>query len=124
MPVKVNCTSFTHPNRCLHQAAPRRWLGTAQCIVWIQHSQLSAADPRPVPGCMLCTPHPKPEGLPYVPQAGTVEGGYQPHPGPDRYALASRDEAAHQPRCTYPECSCPYDAPANPNWCARGYPKK
>ena len=91
MPVKVNCTSFTHPNRCLHQAAPRRWLGTAQCIVWIQHSQLSAADPRPVPGCMLCTPHPKPEGLPYVPQAGTVEGGYQPHPGPGRYAPPPRN---------------------------------
>ena len=24
--------------------------------------------------------------------------------------------------CTYPECSCPFDAPADPNWCARGLP--
>lgn len=28
-----------------------------------------------------------------------------------------------QPRCTYPECSCPHDPPANPNWCARGFNK-
>lgn len=25
--------------------------------------------------------------------------------------------------CNYPDCSCPFDAPADPNWCARGYPK-
>lgn len=24
--------------------------------------------------------------------------------------------------CMYPECECPFDAPADPNWCARGYP--
>lgn len=22
--------------------------------------------------------------------------------------------------CTYPKCNCPFDAPADPNWCARG----
>jgi len=26
--------------------------------------------------------------------------------------------------CSYPDCQCPFDAPADPNWCARGYPKK
>jgi hypothetical protein len=25
--------------------------------------------------------------------------------------------------CDYPKCTCPFDAPADPNWCARGYPK-
>ena len=27
------------------------------------------------------------------------------------------------PTCNYPKCTCPFDAPADPNWCARGYPK-
>jgi hypothetical protein len=26
--------------------------------------------------------------------------------------------------CTYPSCTCPFDAPADPNWCARGLPKQ
>ena len=25
--------------------------------------------------------------------------------------------------CNYPKCDCPFDAPADPNWCARGYRK-
>ena len=25
--------------------------------------------------------------------------------------------------CTYPKCNCPFDAPADPNWCARGLAK-
>jgi hypothetical protein len=24
--------------------------------------------------------------------------------------------------CTYPDCNCPFDAPADPNWCARSLP--
>jgi hypothetical protein len=24
-------------------------------------------------------------------------------------------------RCSYPDCNCPFDAPADPNWCARGF---
>ena len=24
--------------------------------------------------------------------------------------------------CIYPACNCPFDAPADPEWCARGYP--
>lgn len=27
-------------------------------------------------------------------------------------------------RCTYPKCNCPFDAPADPNWCARGLPPR
>lgn len=30
---------------------------------------------------------------------------------------------AEQPVCTYPQCRCPFDAPGDPNWCARGLPK-
>lgn len=26
--------------------------------------------------------------------------------------------------CTYPKCNCPFDAPSDPNWCARGYKHK
>ncbi len=29
----------------------------------------------------------------------------------------------HQKICNYPDCNCPLDAPADPNWCARGYKK-
>jgi len=25
--------------------------------------------------------------------------------------------------CLYPQCNCPFDAPADPNWCARGLPR-
>ena len=34
---------------------------------------------------------------------------------------------AEQPapvQCNYPDCKCPFDAPADPNWCARGLPHK
>ena len=24
--------------------------------------------------------------------------------------------------CIYPECHCPFDAPDDPNWCAKGLP--
>lgn len=24
--------------------------------------------------------------------------------------------------CAYPDCNCPFDAPADPDWCARGLP--
>lgn len=24
--------------------------------------------------------------------------------------------------CIYPDCHCPFDAPADPNWCAKGLP--
>lgn len=29
------------------------------------------------------------------------------------------DEAEPVAHCTYPKCTCPFDAPADPNWCAR-----
>jgi hypothetical protein len=25
--------------------------------------------------------------------------------------------------CSYPDCNCPFDAPADPNWCAKGLPR-
>lgn len=25
--------------------------------------------------------------------------------------------------CTYPDCKCPFDAPADPSWCAKGLPR-
>ena len=28
-----------------------------------------------------------------------------------------------QETCSYPSCHCPFDAPADPNWCARRLPK-
>ena len=27
-------------------------------------------------------------------------------------------------KCNYPECTCPFDAPEDKNWCAMGYLKK
>jgi hypothetical protein len=26
--------------------------------------------------------------------------------------------------CIRPDCLCPFDAPADPNWCAKGLPKR
>lgn len=40
-----------------------------------------------------------------------------------RKAIASVKGNQPQKTCTYPKCNCPFDAPADPNWCARGYPK-
>lgn len=34
----------------------------------------------------------------------------------------SQSPAEHQV-CNYPDCNCPLDAPADPNWCARRLPK-
>ena len=33
------------------------------------------------------------------------------------------NEAEPEANCTYPHCNCPFDAPADPNWCARGLKK-
>lgn len=32
--------------------------------------------------------------------------------------------APYGEKCNYPKCTCPFDAPADPNWCARGLPKQ
>lgn len=32
--------------------------------------------------------------------------------------------APYGEKCSYPKCTCPFDAPADPNWCARGLPKQ
>ena len=43
---------------------------------------------------------------------------------PDQFdAMRKVLKAAFGPRCTYPDCNCPFDAPANPEWCARNLPR-
>lgn len=37
-----------------------------------------------------------------------------------RAAVAAPAPATGIPTCTYPKCNCPFDAPSDPNWCARG----
>jgi hypothetical protein len=32
--------------------------------------------------------------------------------------MSNRDDGV----CIYPDCHCPFDAPADPNWCAKGLP--
>jgi hypothetical protein len=71
--MRINCTSYWGDGICTHQAAPRRLLGPARCIVWRDQMRRSR-DPRIVPGCALCTPHQRPQTGPYIPQAGTVSG--------------------------------------------------
>lgn len=39
-------------------------------------------------------------------------------------AGASTDPQTHGRICSYPQCNCPFDAPADPHWCARGYGKE
>ena len=39
--------------------------------------------------------------------------------------IAAQEKAASDEKpktCSYPHCNCPFDAPADPNWCARGLP--
>lgn len=37
---------------------------------------------------------------------------------------AAIDAAKGGEHCRYPDCNCPFDAPADPNWCAKGLPQK
>lgn len=41
----------------------------------------------------------------------------------DMRAAMRRVVAAAQGACAYPDCACPFDAPADPTWCARGLPR-
>jgi len=43
----------------------------------------------------------------------------QPDKGAPAGFYAARATKIH---CNYPHCDCPFDAPADPNWCARGFP--
>lgn len=36
-------------------------------------------------------------------------------------ALQAFDATNGGPVCSYPDCNCPFDAPADPDWCARGF---
>ena len=38
-------------------------------------------------------------------------------------SFVSLEDIEPEQRCTYPHCNCPFDAPADPNWCARGLKK-
>ena len=41
----------------------------------------------------------------------------------DGFPMKEEEITTPAPKCTYPKCHCPFDAPADPNWCARGYAK-
>ena len=72
-----NCTSFLN-GKCLHQAAPRRMLGTADCILNWPNS-----DARVMIQCVLQTRHPRPMNPPSMTKtpnakvsgAGTASAG-------------------------------------------------
>lgn len=51
----------------------------------------------------------------------TPEGDVLDHLQPEQWA-AMQPEAEPEMRCSYPDCNCPFDAPGDPNWCARGLP--
>lgn len=53
-----------------------------------------------------------------VRRAGTTLAAPQPGGPP-----ASAGAAPWPPLCTYPACNCPLDAPSDPKWCARGFPR-
>lgn len=36
--------------------------------------------------------------------------------------VATTPSGMRKTHCNYPHCNCPFDAPADPNWCARGLP--
>jgi len=42
-------------------------------------------------------------------------GNTFPTPGGSAIAI----ELPEEEYCNYPDCKCPFDAPAEPNWCAR-----
>lgn len=49
--------------------------------------------------------------------------------GFDLLQMPNKEETDSQPShcaypCVYPDCNCPFDAPADPNWCARGLPNE
>ena len=66
MPIAINCISYAHTGKCLHQAAPRRMLGAARCILWTQ-SVARSTDPREPTGCRLCESLRKPAPPPQRP---------------------------------------------------------
>lgn len=41
----------------------------------------------------------------------------------NRRAHLTKPDAGGGEVCSYPDCNCPFDAPADPNWCARGFKK-
>jgi hypothetical protein len=37
-----------------------------------------------------------------------------------RRMVADQRKTTHEGECRYPDCHCPLDAPADPDWCAKG----
>lgn len=71
-----------------------------------------------------------PKGVVVVSKPDTFASGifgeiFGVDPEPSRLVKASPDllPKPKKDRCTYPSCQCPFDAPADPNWCAKGLPK-
>lgn len=73
MRIKINCISYAEAGRCTHQAAPRRLLGPAACLVWEQLAGKRKPDLRVPDGCKLCVPHAKPD-LQRLPTTGISKG--------------------------------------------------
>ena len=64
----VDCVCYKGAGHCLHQAAPRRWLGPAYCVV-----DNPSGDPRVPKGCSLQVRGAKPKGPPPpVPPSGRM----------------------------------------------------
>ena len=42
----------------------------------------------------------------------------------DEARNATIDAAKGGEHCRYPDCNCPFDAPADPTWCAKGLPRQ
>jgi hypothetical protein len=40
----------------------------------------------------------------------------------DKGQVTGRNNVSNT-KCSYPKCNCPFDAPSDPNWCARGFSK-
>ncbi len=60
-----NCMQYREHGKCMHQAAPRRLFGAAECVLCI-----TVADPRLIRGCALQVEHKRPPapGVPHIPQ--------------------------------------------------------
>ncbi len=63
----IQCTQFNAEGKCLHQAAPRRFFGAAECILFEK-----SKDPRVIVQCALqvkpAMPNPPRFERPVIPQ--------------------------------------------------------
>ncbi len=78
----INCRMFDR-GKCLHQAAPRKLIGCASCILCNPNQN----DPRVPRVCTLQVPYDRPE-CPPIPPIPLVKRHTPPIPPADRAALA------------------------------------